>query len=119
MLVDAKRRKRTREFGLPLIRRTRRQVPCAAAVGDEQRPFRTLGPEQQEDCCRMHVQPVRVHVGDARGVHGIRRLRQQRGRARRHARVREELRQAIIAQKQKANPNYGTIWNMGNIFSGE
>lgn len=30
-----------------------------------------------------------------------------------------ELRQAQIAKKRQANPNYGTIWNMGNIFSGE
>ena len=30
-----------------------------------------------------------------------------------------ELKQAMIAKKRQANPNYGTIWNMGNIFSGE
>jgi hypothetical protein len=30
-----------------------------------------------------------------------------------------ELKQAMIAKKRQANPNYGTIWNVGNIFSGE
>jgi len=30
-----------------------------------------------------------------------------------------ELKQAMIAKKRQANPNYGTIWNIGNIFSGE
>jgi hypothetical protein len=31
----------------------------------------------------------------------------------------KELREAQLAEKRKANPNYGTIWNMGNIFSDE
>jgi hypothetical protein len=28
-----------------------------------------------------------------------------------------ELHEAELAEKRRANPNYGTIWNMGNIFS--
>jgi hypothetical protein len=31
----------------------------------------------------------------------------------------EELRQAQLAEKRKANPNYGTIWNIGNVFKDE
>ena len=27
------------------------------------------------------------------------------------------LREAQLAEKRKANPNYGTIWNIGNVFS--
>lgn len=30
-----------------------------------------------------------------------------------------ELREAQIAAKKKKNPNYGTVWNIGNIFSNE
>jgi hypothetical protein len=30
-----------------------------------------------------------------------------------------ELREAQIAAKRKKNPNYGTVWNIGNIFSNE
>ncbi len=30
-----------------------------------------------------------------------------------------ELREAQIAEKRKKNPNYGTVWNMGNIFKDE
>jgi hypothetical protein len=30
-----------------------------------------------------------------------------------------ELRAAQIAEKRKKNPNYGTIWNMGNVFRDE
>lgn len=30
-----------------------------------------------------------------------------------------ELRAAEMAEKRKANPNYGTIWNMGNVFKDE
>jgi hypothetical protein len=30
--------------------------------------------------------------------------------------LREALRQAIIAKRKAANPNYGTIANLGNIF---
>ncbi|MFL5260252.1 MAG: hypothetical protein ACJ8AS_10890 [Hyphomicrobiales bacterium] len=31
----------------------------------------------------------------------------------------EELRQAQLAEKRKSNPNYGTIWNIGNVFKDE
>jgi hypothetical protein len=31
----------------------------------------------------------------------------------------KELRDAQIAEKRKTNPNYGTIWNMGNVFKDE
>ena len=30
-----------------------------------------------------------------------------------------ELREAQIAAKRKKNPNYGTVWNIGNIFKNE
>jgi hypothetical protein len=29
----------------------------------------------------------------------------------------KELHDAQLAEKRRANPNYGTFWNMGNIFS--
>jgi hypothetical protein len=29
----------------------------------------------------------------------------------------KELHEAQLAEKRRANPNYGTIWNLGNIFS--
>jgi hypothetical protein len=31
----------------------------------------------------------------------------------------KELREAQLAEKRKSNPNYGTIWNMGNVFKDE
>lgn len=31
----------------------------------------------------------------------------------------KELKAAQMAEKRKANPNYGTIWNMGNVFKDE
>jgi hypothetical protein len=31
----------------------------------------------------------------------------------------KELRAAQLAEKRKSNPNYGTIWNMGNVFKDE
>ena len=31
--------------------------------------------------------------------------------------LREELRQAVIAEKRKTNPNYGTIRNIGELFN--
>jgi hypothetical protein len=30
-----------------------------------------------------------------------------------------ELRAAQLAEKRRKNPNYGTIWNMGNVFGDE
>ena len=31
--------------------------------------------------------------------------------------LREELRKAVIAEKRKTNPNYGTIRNIGQLFN--
>lgn len=31
----------------------------------------------------------------------------------------KELHAAQMAEKRRANPNYGTVWNMGNIFKDE
>ncbi|WP_162914028.1 hypothetical protein [Taklimakanibacter lacteus] len=31
----------------------------------------------------------------------------------------KELKAAQLAEKRKTNPNYGTIWNMGNVFKDE
>lgn len=31
----------------------------------------------------------------------------------------KELKAAQLAEKRKSNPNYGTIWNMGNVFKDE
>ncbi len=31
----------------------------------------------------------------------------------------KELREAQLAEKRRTNPNYGTIWNMGNVFKDE
>lgn len=33
--------------------------------------------------------------------------------------LREELQQAILKEKQQNNPNYGTVFNIGNIFKDE
>ena len=35
------------------------------------------------------------------------------------AQLREELQQYYLAQKKSANPNYGTVFNIGNIFKDE
>lgn len=41
------------------------------------------------------------------------------GTAKTAAEINNELRLAIKAEKRRANPNYGTVFNIGNIFSGE
>jgi len=33
------------------------------------------------------------------------------------AEINEEMRQVKLKQKQAENPNYGTIWNLGNVWS--
>ncbi len=33
--------------------------------------------------------------------------------------LREELRKYRLAQKQQSNPNYGTVFNLGNVFRDE
>lgn len=41
------------------------------------------------------------------------------GKPKSETQLRKELREAAMAEKRKANPNYGTIWNMGNVFKDE
>ncbi len=41
------------------------------------------------------------------------------GKPKSETQLTRELRAAEIAAKRKANPNYGTIWNMGNVFKDE
>jgi hypothetical protein len=41
------------------------------------------------------------------------------GKPKTESQLYKELRDAQIAEKRKANPNYGTIWNMGNVFKDE
>lgn len=41
------------------------------------------------------------------------------GKAKTENQLFKELHAAQLAEKRKANPNYGTIWNMGNVFKDE
>ncbi len=41
------------------------------------------------------------------------------GKAKSENQLYKELRAAQLAEKRRANPNYGTIWNMGNVFKDE
>jgi hypothetical protein len=41
------------------------------------------------------------------------------GKPKTESQLYKELHDAQMAEKRKANPNYGTIWNMGNIFKDE
>lgn len=54
---------------------------------------------------------------DAYQKYGISKTRPD-GTPKSQSELEKELLAAIQAEKRKANPNYGTVWNMGNIFSG-
>jgi hypothetical protein len=41
------------------------------------------------------------------------------GKPKTESQLLRELHYAQLAEKRKANPNYGTIWNMGNVFKDE
>ena len=41
------------------------------------------------------------------------------GKPKSQSQLYKELREAQIAEKRRTNPSYGTIWNMGNVFSDE
>lgn len=41
------------------------------------------------------------------------------GKAKTESQLYKELHAAQLAEKRKANPSYGTIWNMGNVFKDE
>jgi hypothetical protein len=54
--------------------------------------------------------------GDIYEQYGISKLNAD-GSKKEEWKLREELRQAIIARKKKANPGYGTVRNIGGLFS--
>lgn len=57
------------------------------------------------------------HKEDAYQKYGISKTRPD-GKPKTQGELEKELLAAIQAEKRKSNPNYGTVWNMGNIFSG-
>jgi hypothetical protein len=54
--------------------------------------------------------------GDIYDQYGISKLNPD-GTKKEEWQLREELRKAIIAKKRKANPSYGTVMNIGGLFS--
>jgi hypothetical protein len=55
-------------------------------------------------------------VGDPYEKYGISRLKPD-GTKKTDWELRQELKAAVIAEKRKKNPNYGTIFNAGELFS--
>jgi hypothetical protein len=54
-------------------------------------------------------------TGDVYEKYGISRLKAD-GTKKEEGVLREELRQAVIAEKRKTNPGYGTVRNLGDLF---
>ncbi|MGE0004098.1 MAG: hypothetical protein AB7S92_00780 [Parvibaculaceae bacterium] len=58
------------------------------------------------------------HQPDAYEKYGISKVGPD-GKPKSENQLYKELREAQIAEKRRTNPNYGTIWNMGNVFKDE
>lgn len=61
-------------------------------------------------------QPVNQPPQDVYARMGISKTRPD-GTPKTQAELTEEMRQKKLADEKTKNPNYGTIWNMGNVFS--
>jgi hypothetical protein len=60
--------------------------------------------------------PARAPAQDVYDQYGISKLNPD-GTKKDDGKLREELRQAVLAKKRKQNPNHGTIFNIGELFS--
>jgi hypothetical protein len=56
-------------------------------------------------------------AGDIYDQYGISKYKPD-GTKKTDAELQEELKQAYLLKKRQANPNYGTVWNLGSLFSG-
>ncbi len=93
-----------------------------AAPGSGVAPAKTyksasLAPPSDEDVYGGSAPPApRAPVVDVYEKYGISKLNPD-GTKKNDNVLREELRQAVIAEKRKTNPNYGTIRNIGELFN--
>ncbi|MGQ0485675.1 MAG: hypothetical protein ACT4SY_10025 [Hyphomicrobiales bacterium] len=86
------------------------QPNTAAAAGD---PLSTSAAPQK----LAAATPARP-AGDVYERNGISKFHPD-GKAKTDAELRAELKAIYLAKKRQTNPNYGTIWNIGNIFKDE
>jgi hypothetical protein len=63
---------------------------------------------------RAPLAPVAPQV-DVYEKYGISKLNAD-GSEKSKAQLTKELKAALLAEKRKSNPNYGTIWNIGELF---
>lgn len=60
--------------------------------------------------------PAPAPAGDVYEEYGIDKMKPD-GTAKTKAELQRELKAAVLKRKQQQNPNYGTVKNLGNIFS--
>jgi hypothetical protein len=90
-----------------------------AAAPPPQEPYEqaSAAPEPMEQTGTVAAQPA-PQKQDIYEHYGISKVKSD-GTPKTERELTRELRAAQIEAKRKKNPNYGTVWNMGNIFSNE
>lgn len=72
----------------------------------------------EEDFSQPAATPAPAPQGDVYERNGISKTHPD-GKPKTDAELKEELRQVYLAKKKQGNPNYGTVFNIGNIFKDE
>jgi hypothetical protein len=83
------------------------QEETAMAAPAESQPAQTVQPVQPV------AQQPRQDIYERYGISKV----DAEGKAKSERVLYRELHDAQLAEKRKTNPNYGTIWNLGNVFS--
>ena len=83
------------------------QEETAMAAPAEPQPVQAVQPVQPA------AQPPRQDIYERYGISKV----DAEGKPKTERVLYRELREAQLADKRKTNPNYGTIWNLGNVFS--
>jgi hypothetical protein len=73
-------------------------------------------PVNQQTAAVAPIEPAPVRKGDIYEEYSISKVKAD-GSPKSDEELKKELKAAVLKRKQQQNPNYGTIKNLGNIFS--
>jgi hypothetical protein len=91
------------------------QPPAQPAMDNAQPSTQPMQTASAQPPAAQGAQPPKQDVYERYGISKV----GPDGKPKSQSQLYRELHDAQLAEKRKANPNYGTVWNMGNIFKDE
>ncbi len=108
----------TVQSGNPLAMPPDLQLKAPGTVADTYQPNTAKGAPVagEQVAAATPPEPTPAPAGDVYEEYGIDKMKPD-GSPKSKAELQRELKAAVLKRKQQQNPNYGTVKNLGNIFS--